>query len=176
MKDNPFLSDTFTRIWAKHFNRDKSIYKFGFLNGLFFTKPMGLPLFINIGKNHTKGISYYLNGNKEQDFKKKVFLIYDVPTYFDLHLDNHYKNLGLIKLKQYPGFLVDLKEYTDFNHYFSSTFSKSSRYKLGKYKKRLESCFDISYKMYFGAIDRKEYDTVFEHFKLLLEKRFLDKG
>lgn len=178
MKENPFLSDIFIRIWAKHFNKDRSSYNFGFLNDLSFAKPTKLPLYVNIGKNHTKGISYSLNSDieKNHDFKNKVFLIYDVPIYFDLDLNNDHKKLGLIRIKQYPGFLVDLENYTDFNHYFSSTFSKSSRYKLTKYKKRLESCFDISYTMYYGAMDRKQYDTIFGYFKHLLEKRFLDKG
>jgi len=176
MKDNPFVSDTFTQIWAKHFNEDKPVYKFGFLNGLSFTKSLGLPFYINIGKNHTKGVSYSCDDRNETDFKGKVFLIYDIPTYFDLGLYNDHKYLGLTKIKQYPGFLVDLKNYSDFDHYFSSTFSKSSRYKLNKYKKRLESCFDISYRMFFGAMDREQYDAIFGHFKLLLEKRFLDKG
>lgn len=178
MKENPFLSDTFIRIWAKHFNKDRSIYNFGFLNDPSFVKPTELPLYVNIGKNHTKGISYSLNGDmkKSRDYKNKVFLIYDVPTYFNLNLSNDHKKLGLIRIKQYPGFLVDLENYTDYNHYFTSTFSKSSRYKLTKYKKRLESSFDISYKMYYGSIDRAEYDSIFIHFKRLLEKRFLDKG
>lgn len=176
MRENPFLSDTFARIWAKHFNKDKSIYTFSFLDNIAFVRPTILPLHINIGKNHTKGISYSLNNNKKPDYRNKVFLIYDVPTFFELDLKNDQKDLGLIKLKQYPGFLVDLKKYTDFNHYFSTTFSKSSRYKLTKYKKRLESSFDISYKMYYGNMDREEYDSIFVHFKRLLEKRFSDKG
>lgn len=117
-----------------------------------------------------------MSSGQEPDFKKKVFLIYDVPTFFELDLINNKKKLKQIKLKQYPGFLIDLVNYTDFNHYFSSTFSKSSRYKLTKYKKRLESCFDISYRMYHGPMDREEYDHIFGCFKNLLEKRFLDKG
>ena len=176
MKDNPFLSDTFKNIWSKHFNKDKPLFTFKILSELSFIKPSCLPIYLNIGVNHTKGISYILNENGNEDFKNKVFLIYDVPTYFDLDLKNDYKKLKLKKLKQYPGFLVELAEYKDFNHYFFSTFSKSTRYKLSKYKKRLESCFDVSYKMYSGEIDKDNYDTIFEHFKVLLEKRFLDKG
>tara|TARA_R110000751_G_scaffold210384_1_gene314134 strand:+ start:48933 stop:50117 length:1185 start_codon:yes stop_codon:yes gene_type:complete len=149
---------------------------FNFIGGISFIKPTFLPIYLNIGKNHTKGISYSLSSGQELDFKKKVFLIYDVPTFFELDLINNKKKLKQNKLKQYPGFLIDLGNYTDFTNYFSSTFSKSSRYKLTKYKKRLESCFDISYKMYYGAIDPDQYRTIFVYFKQLLEKRFLDKG
>ncbi|MCM4154267.1 GNAT family N-acetyltransferase [Arenibacter sp. N53] len=176
MKDNPFLSDTFTRIWSKHFNKDKPTYIFKFIANLSFTKSTWLPIYCNIGKNHTKGISYSLVPDQSTDFARGVFLIYDVPTFFNLKINNSNKKLGLIKIKQYQGFLVELLNYSDFNQYFSSAFSKSSRYKLNKYKKRLESCFDISYKMYYGAIDPDQYNTIFVHFKQLLEKRFLDKG
>tara|TARA_R110002049_G_scaffold299634_1_gene489965 strand:+ start:9850 stop:10923 length:1074 start_codon:yes stop_codon:yes gene_type:complete len=114
--------------------------------------------------------------DQSPDFAKSVFIIYDVPTFLNLKINNSNKKLGLFKIKQYHGFLVELLNYSDFNQYFSSAFSKSSRYKLNKYKKRLESCFDISYRMYFGDMDPDQYNSIFMHFKLLLEKRFLDKG
>ena len=55
------------------------------------------------------------------------------------------------------------------------TFKKSSRYKLKKYKRKLETCFDIRYKMFYGEISKRDYDFVFEAFKKLLTKRFDDK-
>ena len=136
-----------------------------------------MPLvFVNIGRTHTKGVSYSINQNEQVDFKNKVLLVYDVPTFFDLDLTTLNGSLQLRKIKQYPGFLVHLDKYTDLGHYMSLSFSKSSRYKLNKYKKRLEDSFDISYKMFLGDISKEEYESVFEHFKILLEKRFLDKG
>ncbi|MET7030250.1 GNAT family N-acetyltransferase [Sediminicola luteus] len=110
------------------------------------------------------------------DLNNKVLLIYDVPTFFDIDLSKSNSSLQLRKIKQYPGFLIRLDQYTDLGHYMSLSFSKSSRYKLNKYKKRLEDSFEISYKMFLGDISRDEYESVFEHFKILLEKRFLDKG
>ncbi|MCM4167318.1 hypothetical protein KCTC52924_02901 [Arenibacter antarcticus] len=176
MKNNPFTSNTFTRIWLKHFGKVKAFYSFNFIGDLSFYKPGRLPIYYNLGKNLTKGISYTLLPIQTKEFRKNVFIIYDVPSYFDIKLENSSDQLGLIKTKQYPGFLVDLNSYTDFNQYFSSTFSKSSRYKLNKYKKRLENCFDISYQMYYGEMDREVYDSTFNHFKQLLRKRFDDKG
>ena len=176
MKGNPFLSDTFTSIWSKHFNKSKRIYSFNFIHQLHFFKHPWLPLYLNIGKNHTKGISYSLTLNNIRDLKKKVLIIYDVPTYFDLNLNAIDKKVKLTKIKQYPGFLVELDNYPKFEQYFIASFSKSSRYKLNKYKKRLESCFNISYKMYCGQMDRGTYDNIFKEFRNLLIKRFNDKG
>ena len=175
MKDNPFLSDTFAKILLLHFNRNKPVFTFNFLNGPTFIKPTWLPVYMNAGKNHTKGVSYSVS-DEGKDFGKKVLLIYDVPEFFKLDLARCPDGLGFRKTRQYPGFLVELYRYTDFTHYFSSNFSKSSRYKLTKYKKRLESCFEISYKMHYGEIDRDHYHTVFEAFRQLLEKRFMEKG
>ena len=176
MKENPFLSDTFTQIWSKHFNKDKPIYSFNFVPNLSFIKPTWLPIYFNVGKNNTKGISYSLHSGNAQDCKKKVFLIYDIPTFLDLDINLGSNDLKLTKIRQYPGFLVDLNNYSDFDQYFCATFSKSSRYKLNKYKRRLESCFEISYKMYHGYMKKELYDCLFGHFKELLEKRFNDKG
>lgn len=177
MDNNPFLSEVFLSLWSKHFYPNKIANTFEFIDGPIFYKPSPLlPLYINIGKNHTKGMSYTTNNAIANDYKNKMFLIYDVPEYFQVNNKSLPKKLNVHKIKQYPGFLVDLKNYADFNHYFTSTFSKSSRYKLTKYKKRLESCFDISYHMYHGPMDRDVYDRIFDSFKTLLERRFLDKG
>lgn len=175
MIPNPFLSKTFTSVWSKHFNGNKPGSNFSFLNGPSFFKPSSLPFYINLGKNLTKGISYSSADTAGGDYKGKTILLYDIPQFFDINTENHPKELKTYRIKQYPGFLINLDSYTDLNNYMTATFSKSSRYKLNKYKKRLEASFDISYKMLLGDIAKEEYDLVFEHFKNLLQKRFQDK-
>lgn len=176
IKTNPFTSKTFSNIWLIHFNKDKPLFSLKGLEGLSFVKPWPLPIYVNVGKTHTKGISYTLIQEEQVNLKNKVVLIYDVPTFFEVESTTLHKSLRLRKIRQYPGFLIHLDKYTDLGHYMSSSFSKSSRYKFNKYKKRLEDSFDISYKMFWGEISKEEFNTVFEHFKILLEKRFLDKG
>lgn len=172
---NPFLSDNFTSVWSKHFNQSKPENTFHFAPNLGFTKHHLLPLFINVGKTLTKGIEYSLSSKENNDYRRNAFLIYDVPTYFEIEQDAPQSDLGFYKTKQYPGFLINLEEFKDLTQYMAVTFSKSSRYKLNKYKKRLEQCFDIEYRMFFGNISKKEYDEVFKSFRMLLEKRFDDK-
>ncbi|MEJ1222344.1 GNAT family N-acetyltransferase [Sediminicola sp. 1XM1-17] len=173
---NPFTSNTFSGIWVKHFNNNlpSSTIK-GIMNIAFVKKGLS-PFYENVGKTHTKGISYSINQKEPLELNNKVLLIYDVPTFFDLDLPALQSDYKLHRIKQYPGFLIHLDKYKDLGDYMSSSFSKSSRYKLNKYKKRLEESFDISYKMYFGDISRAQYDFIFGNFKSLLEKRFLDKG
>ena len=175
IKQNPFTSHLFKSIWLNHFNQNKPVFNFNYIVGLSFFKPSILPVFINTGRNLTKGISYSLNARKIINFKKSVALIYDVPAYIYLDITNIPENVSLYKIKQYPGYLVELHKYKDLNDYFQKTFSKKTRYNLRRYQKRLELCFNIKYKIFYGYISKEEYDFIFGCFKKLLEKRFIDK-
>lgn len=172
--NNPFTSYSFTNLWLKQFNLNKS-YAFGFIKQLSFYKPSALPIYINLGRNLTKGISYQITKSTVADLKSNAYLIYDVPKYFNINTTEAPKNLGLKKIPQYPGFLITLKNYSNFNAYLNKTFSKSSNQKLNRYRNRLERCFNIKEKMLIGTIDKTEYDFIFNHFKTLLIKRFEDK-
>jgi hypothetical protein len=174
MKDNPFTSNIFTKIWSKHFNQSVSGIRFPSIKNLLFLKRRFLPIYVNYGQTHTKGISYTLDSFNFHDLKGKVLLIYDVSTFFNLPEFNQ-NRIKLDKIKQYPGFLINLTHYTDLNEFMANTFKKNSRYKLKKYKKKLETCFEINYKMFYGEMSKEEYDFIFNTFKYLLKKRFDDK-
>ena len=174
--NTPFTSATFSSVWQKHFSRERSLTTEQLFSGLLFVKQRGLPLYTNMGSTQTKGIFYELREVEPVDFSNKVFRIFDVPSYFQVNTKTQNLNrLGLYKVKQYPGFLIDLTGYNDLNAYMQASFSKSSRYKLNKYKKRLEQAFDVRYEMYFGNLEKELYDTIFTRFKELLEKRFDEK-
>ena len=175
MITNPFTSDTFRTIWSKHFNQSIPGLRFSFVKNLLFLKHKFLPIYFNYGKTHTKGISYAIDSSDVSDVKGKVLLIYDVPTYFKINTELKPKSLELHKIKQYPGFLIELESFKDLNEYLANTFNKSSRYKLKKYHKKLEACFDVNYKMFYGEMLKSEYDLIFEAFNNLLTKRFNDK-
>ena len=141
IKQNPFVSDIFSTKWLIRFNRNKPVFEFNFIGGLKFYKPSFLPIFINAGQNLTKGISYTLKKPAIGKFIKSVILIYDVPDYFNLNTHELPDHIEFHRIKQYPGYLTDLKKYKDLNEYLQSTFSKKRRVKLTRYNKRLELCF-----------------------------------
>ncbi|MBU3822304.1 GNAT family N-acetyltransferase [Flavobacteriaceae bacterium XHP0103] len=138
-----------------------------------FYKINFFPIYFNIGKNHTKG-SYY-EVNDQNDYKGKVFVVYDVPAYFNVNNASKPNGLSLLESTQYPGFLIELDKFKNVEDYLQSTFGRNSRMKMRKYSNRLDTCFDISTKMFFGTIDEKEYDLIFEYFMMLLNRRFSDK-
>ncbi|MDC6352764.1 GNAT family N-acetyltransferase [Zeaxanthinibacter sp. PT1] len=175
MNLNPFTSPTFLNIWRKHFCKDGDLPITGPFHNIRFHKNDKLPIYINDGANLTKGVDFQLDESNLSAWKGKTFLVYDVPQYFNIPTQPENKTLGHYKVSQYPGYLIDLSPYKNLGDFMSKRFSKSSRYKLNKYKRRLEESFDIRYKMFRGDIDRSEYDYIFKNFRELLEKRFDDK-
>lgn len=175
IENNPFTTLIFEQKWMKHFMPSKKVQSFEFIEGVRFYKPSYFPIFINTGKNLTKGNYYEINN--AMDFSGKVFVIYDVPSYQEIKNSSDSKNdLKLHRIKQYEGFLIDLEKYSTINEYLLATFSKNTRMKFRKYVNRLESCFKISSTMYLGNIDKKEYDYLFEQFMNLLVKRYSKKA
>ncbi len=173
MMNNPFTQPIFTDMWIKHFNRSQPGIKFDFIKDVTFVKNTFFPVYINVGKSHTKGVSYEISATKT-DFKNKVFLLYDIPDYFEIENTIMPSSLKVIDIKQYPGYLVDIAKHPDITNYKKSKFGKSSLSKINKYKRKLESCFDITYEFYYGNISRENYNLIFTRFNELLEKRFSD--
>lgn len=176
MQYNPFTSNTFATIWLKHFNNLKPSLSFNFIKQLTFIKNKFLPLYINVGKNNTNGISYKLDDSKlHSDYKNKVFLIYDVPTYFKLNTPKLSSNLKLKTVNQYNGALTNIDEFYTFDDFLLSKFKSKNRYNLKKKKKQLESNFNISYSVYDNTISEEMYVFLSEHLNRLIAKRFNSK-
>ena len=173
MTNNPFLSKIFTEIWLRHFNDSKPSFSFNFISDLHFLKYKFLPIYINVGKNNTNGISYNISDlNQFNDYKKKVFLIYDVPTYFDLNLDLKDSALKINFINQYKGVLTDISKYESFEDLLQNKFKSKSRYNLKKKQRLLESNFNITYSVYDNRITLKEYEFLAKHLKHQITKRF----
>lgn len=174
MNNNPYLQNTFKTIWLNHFNNDEDDIKFSIFESLTFIKHKKLPVYNNTGKTNTKGISYKISENTLNDCKNNVFIVFDV---YDFNNNNNFDNniLGCYKIKQYPGYICDLKNYKNLQSYMVNVISRKSRYKFKSYKKKLESSYKIHYKMYLDDITPEVYETLFSDFNYLLKKRFLKK-
>ena len=175
IQDNPFTSDSFIEAWTAHFNPEGVTHAISAMEGVRFFKHAYLPLYISVGHNHTKGITYELNPGAVVDLADTAALVYDVPDYFESPSRPAPPGLGCHRVRQYPGYLIDLSGFTGLDEFLGRQFSKSSRYKLRKYKKRLEQSFDIRYVMHTGEMGSEEYEQLFETFRGLLVKRFQEK-
>lgn len=172
---NPFTSKTFVSIWSKHFNNSKDGIQFNSINNVLFYKKKFLPLYINIGKNLTKGVDYTVN-YEAKDYKNKVFLIYDIPDFFNVAtIDESKAALRCKPLFQYQGFLLNFESFSTAEDYIKSRVSSKNLRGFRSRTRRLEDCFDISYKFYTKEIDLEAFDLLFDQFHGLLSKRFADK-
>jgi hypothetical protein len=176
MTQNPFTSSTFESIWSKHFNNSNPLLTFKFINGVKFIKYSKFGIYVNAGKNLTKGIDYTLN-HEASDYKGKTFLIYDVPTYFkiDEFTPPESSSLKLKKMFQYQGFLMDISSFKDKDAYINAQFSSKNRREFRSNERRLETCFNISYEFINEEISQAKFDKLFKQFHALLNERFEDK-
>ena len=174
MLDNPFCSRVFYSIWSKHFNKADNCYTLEGIRKVQFYKTRVPGVLANMGRTHTKGVYYEMDSDALQK-GSHIALIYDVPAYFECSVDNSTSRHSIKRAIQYPGYYIALKNFKDLNDYLQKKFSKSSRYKLKKFKKRLEHSFDINLKMFFGKVEKEKYDKLFNSFRELLEKRFTEK-
>lgn len=171
-KINLFTTNIFQKIWKKNFIPNKKTYNFKFISDVSFYKNR-FSIYCNVGKNLTKGNNYNLSN--ENDYKNKTFIIYDVLPHLYQVVNELPKNAAIYKSIQYPGFLIHLDKFNNIDDYLLNTFSKNTRSKMRKFTSRLDTCFDITSKMFFGSIDKLEYDRLFQDFMVLLQKRFSDK-
>lgn len=137
-----------------------------------------LNVFVNVGRTHTKGMNYRLASEDTADLEGKTLLIYDVPAYFGEAQANRMPSnrIKTLKIKQYPGFLIDLSRYGDLEAYMADTFGRKSRNKLRRDRRRLEACFEMEYRFFCGDIPGEEHDSLFQVFRGMMEKRYNEKG
>ncbi|MGY0392420.1 GNAT family N-acetyltransferase [Bizionia sp. KMM 8389] len=174
MISNPFSSDIFVDVWSKHFNK-KPVIGFKFIKPISFYKHRYIPCYINSGNKLTNGLTYTLNLD-ETDYKNKVFLVRDIPSYQHLQGVGNESRLKIKKVFQYEGYITHVHKYESLDAYLKSVYKSNTRSKLRRNIKRLEANFTVNYKMYYGEIDQETFASVFDSFYALFDKRYSNKG
>ncbi|MBU3822307.1 GNAT family N-acetyltransferase [Flavobacteriaceae bacterium XHP0103] len=138
----------------------------------FFENDLILPFYDKI-YNKTDN-QYFLNTAKAKidQYKNKIVTINFIPPFFDLKLNQLNNVYNYYKVQTHVGFLIDLKNFESINKYLKFQFGISSRYKLRRALKKLEKCFDINYRMYYGDIDLANYNFLLDELELMIKKRF----
>lgn len=115
---------------------------------------------------------FFKNSDKRISKLEDVCIINDVPEYLSTQVHPLSK---LKKANMYHGYMINLSTYENIEAYLVSKFSAKRRSKNRTCKKKLELCFNIRYKMYYGDIPKKDYDYLFDQLRLMIEKRFITK-
>lgn len=171
LDNNPFTSETYNQEWVNSYLKGEKCYKFNFIEGVAFTKNRYLPLYTNIGKYKSCGISYSLNhGETKDDYKGKVFVLYDIPSYLPSIQTGE---VGLKSITQYKGYGIDLADYKTINDYLQK-FSRNRKRSLIKGLRKLEKDYDIEY-VWLEKVDKVEFDKVFNTLFELIDETFKQK-
>ncbi|MBT8393235.1 MAG: GNAT family N-acetyltransferase [Flavobacteriaceae bacterium] len=151
------------------------IKKIDFMYEIAFNKK--LPAFYSAASENIEGTAL-LNAESliVPDLRNVIHLVYDVPSFLSVCKKNLKAEVGFKSILQHKGYCIDLSKYCDLDTCLKERFSKSSRQLLRSAKKRLELCFNISHKIYYGGIDKQHYDELFTRFYDMLKLRSLEKG
>ncbi len=104
----------------------------------------------------------------------KVISIYDIPGYLKVE-PKHENESTVLEIPLYSGYLINLSGYSDFQNYMQAKFKKVRRSQLRRLTKRLDLCLRPTYKVYYGAIEKAEYDHLFKTLLVMTERRFIQK-
>ena len=138
----------------------------------FFAKSIIYRYYNNV-HNKTTSEDYYNKDNNDFMSLNDVTIVRNVPPYFDARLKTFFNSF---KIYYRDGFLANLKGYLDIEAYMKVQFKPKSRSRMRGRLRRLETCFPIQYKMYFGEISRADYDFLFKKLREMIERRFFQRG
>ncbi len=104
-----------------------------------------------------------------------VHLAMDTSGYFNLQTSPLGKEFQKKTIRQYPGFLVNLNTVATIDEYLRNQLSKRNRKNLRSKTNALERDGDITYRYFFGEMERGHYDFLFERFYDFQKTRFEQK-
>ncbi|MCL6294985.1 GNAT family N-acetyltransferase [Jejuia spongiicola] len=94
-----------------------------------------------------------------------------VPEYFKLNLRHHTLKTKIISEFNW-GYSILLNPADSIDSFMNRQFNSKKRNVLTRYVKRLEICFDIEYKMFYGDIDKSDYNFVMQSLYEMIVARF----
>ncbi|MCF8273411.1 MAG: GNAT family N-acetyltransferase [Flavobacteriaceae bacterium] len=123
---------------------------------------------VSIGSVNTTG-PYEKEPVSENDLNKKIYYLTYVPPYVDLALGKDFKKIAF---ERFVGYSINLENYESVESYMLHQFGSKSRSKIRTYLNRLETCFNISYKTYFGQIEPDTYQHIMASLEHMISRRF----
>lgn len=124
--------------------------------------------------NSSSNSNFNENSTCKDIFSKGLHVVSYMPSYFqfaDSELPSH---LSYAYSFRDFGFLINLEGYGNIQEYMKRELGSHRRQVLKRIK-RLEVCFNPTYKLFYGTISREEYSILFDKMKGFLEERFLER-
>ena len=93
------------------------------------------------------------------------------PDYLEYSYETE-RGLTCKKIFREKGFAVDLNGFSNGEAYLRGHFKPNFRTALRRRIHGLETCLDITYRMYFGAMEKDDYTFLMNSLKTMLTRRF----
>ncbi|NMH88222.1 GNAT family N-acetyltransferase [Flavivirga algicola] len=136
----------------------------------FLERERPFPIYNKVVNNFSGNTIYNSKGLKNES-KSNLYCLYDFPSYLKGYITK--KDWKSKHINTFKGSLIFPENYTDTQNYLKTKFKTPKRFRL--YQNKLEACFNIEYKCYYGHISKENYDYLFDTFQKMLQKRFLEK-
>ena len=152
-----------------------NIKKYNFNIDFFETRSI-YPFYSNVF--NTSNLQNFFNPNKNlsPEIGSTIHVVNYISPYFQLALNDSIIPLKTFKFSQSIGFMANLHEFSNVDDYMKFKMSPKGRTKIRGYVRRLETCFDIRYKMYYGEITRANYEYLFKKLHSFIIHRFEERG
>ncbi|WP_182859070.1 GNAT family N-acetyltransferase [Flagellimonas aequoris] len=105
----------------------------------------------------------------------KPLIITSVPGYLET-VPVFGSRTTLKKVKTYPGSLIKLSSYPNFEAYLDQNFNKKRQANFLRSEETLYDCFDIEHRVFYGEMEKSDYETVFKAFQEMQSFRFDQLG
>jgi hypothetical protein len=144
----------------------------------FFEKNSILPFYGSL-VNNTNG--KIIINEKIKEIKGKgrgicVCVVNMIPPYFDLEINKENAHYKAFQVKYRTGYIIDLSQYSNVDEYLKSYLGSRHRKNILGRLNKLQSCFSIHYKVYFGEIDDLEFRVLFKELERMIRTRFEQRG
>lgn len=126
--------------------------------------------------NRLSKSTYEIPTETDQPAQLTYSQVMDLPDYLQLTISGHRKALAFKKIALDQGYLVDLKRFDGIEDLLAKHLNRNTRKNLRAKIKKLNLNHDITYKFYYGAIEREQYDFLFEECHRLMKARFDQKS
>jgi CelD/BcsL family acetyltransferase involved in cellulose biosynthesis len=102
-------------------------------------------------------------------------MISDIPDYLEVKISGAINSNKVKKIRQYKGYLINLRDYKDTNDYLLNQLSRKTRKNIFSKLRKLENAHKITFECYYGEIAKDHYDLIFDLFYELSARRFAEK-
>jgi hypothetical protein len=103
-----------------------------------------------------------------------VYSVFFVVDYLKPEVDKRIFNLRKVN-QFFKGYAIFLDDFASADAYIKYRFRSNAK-GIRRRVKRLESCFQISYKTYYGAIEEEEYNLLMDCLEKMLIRRFKQRN